>query len=101
MGRFHTAGNGVSDDDTFCDDRKYNQTTCWPVVEDIIFSHEFNSAPQVIASISRLDTFHGANTRVVTYADSVTAQGFKAHIERSGDDTLLYQVDLSWIACGI
>ena len=98
MGTFLTRGNGVSASVGHCSSR-YSQSQCWPVLKYISFSRRFSSTPAVTVSISLLDSYKNRNVRVHVYPSSVTTSGFRANISKWGD-TIMYIVELSWIACG-
>jgi hypothetical protein len=66
---------------------------------DIRFHEAFTTPPTVVVAIASLDTEHQANTRVVVYTADVEADEFNIRIQ-TWDDSLVYQVWVTWIAFG-
>jgi hypothetical protein len=97
MGKFFTPGNGVTRG--WCDPAHYDNNKCWPVKKWIRFPSSFRTTPQVITSLSLLDTDKNKNVRTRVFPSSISRYGFNLNIHKWAD-TLLYIVEASWIACG-
>ncbi|KAK7482844.1 hypothetical protein BaRGS_00025877 [Batillaria attramentaria] len=67
--------------------------------QHVNFSRPFASVPAVSAGMTHLDTSHDANTRVDVTVSNVGISGFDIVAEEFYYDTVVYVVNVMWMAC--
>jgi len=64
---------------------------------DIRFGRAFDAAPSVVLALAGMDVEGKTHTRIDTWSDGVTSEGFRLHV-RSWEDSITWRVRISWIA---
>ncbi|XP_065843980.1 uncharacterized protein [Oscarella lobularis] len=70
----------------------------WPQLHEVQFNPCFENPPNVLTGMSLLDSHSTKNVRVDIKATQVGRYNFTLHIS-SWDDSILYRVRATWIAC--
>lgn len=65
--------------------------------DNVNFPVAFRGVPTVSVSLNRLDSGHGANTRVLVHTDSITNDGFELLLTTWWDG-VIHSAGVSWIA---
>ena len=79
--------------------QKYSPALAWPYTAKVTFQSPFEQAPTVSFGLYHLDNEWNKNLRIDTAVSGVTTTGFQISIN-TWDDTILYGVQIRWMACG-